>query len=476
MWQSTISKQQKSDAKLLVAFMKLFLDGGFVLDTTAPDYRDRFLDLGKRAEEAVLSFLSERNITSRGAGNVLKHLRSLHRSGILNAKIERYQRLIQTAAIKDPAPGYTQDVLEVITLDGKHLLGYEKISDYEGISEDESEDSRSDIDDELKPPSGSDEDSGDESDTSIKRKDLPEIRSFNCRQVSQERKLVPKLKSQPLNQRECRCQEAKTKAFLMKTMDNTYVRLVKNLNTSYEIFTFICEQYEGAAFHGDPYFIQHYLMEIKYEEGSDLTEFLLKLENAIKAAPKATESAMTEGPKSIYLFHSMPKSWKTISASGRVRDIQAQERYTLSKGTPESNATKNERALMASGPPAPRTEYDNNDFRDGRVKAGTMLPANVALKGNSKRDHPYRNTKNRNRGRNDGNNNDKKDQRNYVGGSGRNDNRDKSRGHEQRKKRDSNSDGDADSDSDDNRRKVYRQERRETGLIAVATTTNPPLS
>ncbi|POM67131.1 Hypothetical protein PHPALM_16910 [Phytophthora palmivora] len=115
MWQSTISKQQKSDAKLLVAFMKLFLDGGFVLDTTAPDYRDRVLDLGKRAEEAVLSFLSERKITSRGAGNVLKHLRSLHRSGILNAKIERYQRLIQTAAITDPAPGYRQDVLEVIS-------------------------------------------------------------------------------------------------------------------------------------------------------------------------------------------------------------------------------------------------------------------------------------------------------------------------------------------------------------------------
>ncbi|POM74301.1 Hypothetical protein PHPALM_8765 [Phytophthora palmivora] len=93
MWQSTISKQQKSDAKLLVAFMKLFLDGGFELDTTAPDYRDRVLNMG----------------------NVLKHLRSLHRSGILNAKIEGYQRLIQTAAIKDPAPGYTQDVLEVIS-------------------------------------------------------------------------------------------------------------------------------------------------------------------------------------------------------------------------------------------------------------------------------------------------------------------------------------------------------------------------
>ncbi|POM64517.1 LOW QUALITY PROTEIN: Integrase catalytic core protein, partial [Phytophthora palmivora] len=138
--------------------------------------------------------------------------------------------------------------------------------------------------------------------------------------------------------------------------------------------------------------------------------------------------------------------------------------------------------FTTSGPPTPRTEYGNNvcsdrnrprrnirfcrglqkDLRDGRVKGGTVLPANFAFKGNSKRDHPYRNTKNRNRGRNGGNNN----YSNNVGGSGRNDNPDKSRGYEQRKKRESNSDGD-DSDSDDNRRNVYRQERRETGLIAL---------
>ncbi|POM69550.1 Hypothetical protein PHPALM_14156 [Phytophthora palmivora] len=63
----------------------------------------------------------------------------------------------------------------------------------------------------------------------------------------------------------------------------------------------------------------------------------------MKAASEATESVMTEGQKSIYLFHSTPKSWKDDSASGRyipyedlkqsiegkVRDIQAHERYTL---------------------------------------------------------------------------------------------------------------------------------------------------
>ncbi|KAK1947027.1 hypothetical protein P3T76_001037 [Phytophthora citrophthora] len=279
-------------------------------------------------------------------------------------------------------------------LDGKHLLGYVKQLDYDGVSEDESEESASDMsddddppakaskdaevdsdavdyeesDDELKPPSDSDDDSGASSDGSVKRKDLPAVRPFNSREAHRARKRSKKEKPQPLSQRERRRQEAKTKAFLMKTMDNMHVRLVKNLTTSYEIFNYICQKYEGAAFHGDPYFIQHYLMEIKYEEGSDLTEFFLKLENAMKAASEATESVMTEGQKSIYLFHSMPKSWKDDlriwkgqrkyipyedlkqSIEGKVRDLQAQERYTLAKGTPETPATKGERALVATGP------------------------------------------------------------------------------------------------------------------------------
>ncbi|POM76729.1 Secreted RxLR effector peptide protein [Phytophthora palmivora] len=98
-------------------------------------------------------------------------------------------------------------------LDGKHLLGYVKKADYGGVSEDESENSRNDMsdvdvdsdavdyensDDELKQASG------DESDTSIKRQVLPEVRPFNHRLVSQECKLVPEVKPQTLNQREYR--------------------------------------------------------------------------------------------------------------------------------------------------------------------------------------------------------------------------------------------------------------------------------
>ncbi|ETK89907.1 hypothetical protein L915_06217 [Phytophthora nicotianae] len=94
--------------------MKLFLSDGFVLDTTVPDYRDRVLTLGKHAEAAVLEFLVQQKITSRGAAAVLKHLRILHRSGVQNAMIECHQRLLQTTAIRYPAPGHTKDILEPV--------------------------------------------------------------------------------------------------------------------------------------------------------------------------------------------------------------------------------------------------------------------------------------------------------------------------------------------------------------------------
>ncbi|ETK79237.1 hypothetical protein L915_14886, partial [Phytophthora nicotianae] len=68
--------------------------------------------LGTRAEKAVLTFLDEHGISSRGSGAVLKNLGTLHRAGTLNAMIERHEQLLQSAAICDPAPGYTQNVLE----------------------------------------------------------------------------------------------------------------------------------------------------------------------------------------------------------------------------------------------------------------------------------------------------------------------------------------------------------------------------
>ncbi|GMF41337.1 unnamed protein product [Phytophthora fragariaefolia] len=158
-----------------------------------------------------------------------------------------------------------------VALDGKHLLGFVKTEDYNGVSDDEDKECEEseasdmsdvedeptlnakpakeqdspevdydDSDEELKPPSDSgSEVSGKGVNPTPKRQDLPKIRPFNQRDTKREAKA---LKPKALSARELRRQEAKTKAFLIKTMDNTHVRLVNDLETSFEIFQAICEK------------------------------------------------------------------------------------------------------------------------------------------------------------------------------------------------------------------------------------------
>ncbi|EGZ06991.1 hypothetical protein PHYSODRAFT_341146 [Phytophthora sojae] len=214
----------------------------------------------------------------------------------------------------------------------------------------------------------------------------------------------------------------------------------------------------------------------------------------------------------------MPKSWKDDlrvwkgqrkyipyedlkqSIEGKVRDLQAQERYTLAKGTPKTTATKSDRALVAVGPtstsPTHGNSYNNTcsycdrprhairhcrslqkDLRTGHVKAGTVLPANVVFKGNSKREYPKNKGKNKRNGNGAGGNyngNRGKDrQRQNRQESSDYDDYRRSKSRERKRRQD---DSDDDDEADGNRRKVFRQERRESGLIAVATAINPPLS
>lgn len=110
-WHADAPKRQRSKAKQLVAFMKLFLAEGFVLDSSTADYRDRVLALGKQAEAEVLSFLSTGKIKSRGSTAVRKHLHDLYLSGGLNDKVNRHLRLCRSAAIQDPD---RQDALDPV--------------------------------------------------------------------------------------------------------------------------------------------------------------------------------------------------------------------------------------------------------------------------------------------------------------------------------------------------------------------------
>ncbi|OWZ05011.1 LOW QUALITY PROTEIN: hypothetical protein PHMEG_00022977 [Phytophthora megakarya] len=251
-------------------------------------------------------------------------------------------------------------------------------------------------------------------------------------------------------------------------MDNTHVRLVTNVKSSYDTFRSICLK---AASHDDPYFIQHYLRSSKC---SDLTDFFLKLENAMKAAQEAANSVMIEGQKFIYPFHSMSRSlkegiriWmdrrKYIPYEDLKQSIEGntltQERYKLSKGTPETTMTKNKRILrrLLNGnvcyywdrPRHNIRQYHmlKKDLRNGRVKAGSELPANLAFRFNSKWDHLYRRVETK-----------------VVATTAIQDRR-------KNRPLEAYDDGDI-GDS----RKPFRQEHRDSDLIAVTNSVNPLIS
>ncbi|KAG4039904.1 hypothetical protein PC123_g24551 [Phytophthora cactorum] len=214
----------------------------------------------------------------------------------------------------------------------------------------------------------------------------------------------------------------------------------------------------------------------------------------MRAAPKATESVLTDGQKLLYLFHSMPASWKDdlriwkgnrkyipydelkMSIEDKVRKMEAQTHYSLAKGTPESRHIKDERALVAPSHSTPRSVSNDEvccycqkprhtirqcrglqkDLRDGTVKTGTVLPANFEFRGgNSHRSHPYEQRDN-NPGRGRGSW--------HKGGRGRN-NRGLGGNH-----RGNNDKGRQQSRRDEG---GYDQSRREEARIAVATVIKP---
>ncbi|ETN18703.1 hypothetical protein PPTG_04221 [Phytophthora nicotianae INRA-310] len=88
MWSSTDpeTKHARSTAKQVVAFLKLFLERGFKLVESSPQYRDDVLTLGESAETALLTFLKQHNITARGPQNVLNTQNSVFMPSIKPTK------------------------------------------------------------------------------------------------------------------------------------------------------------------------------------------------------------------------------------------------------------------------------------------------------------------------------------------------------------------------------------------------------
>ncbi|ETP21193.1 hypothetical protein F441_05219 [Phytophthora nicotianae CJ01A1] len=365
-------------------------------------------------------------------------------------------------------------------LDGKHHLGFVTKKDHNGVSDDEDEDSAigSDMPDDEDTPNST-------VSTEIDSEEVDFEDSLDELQPSDGDNSNPsgKKTEKPVPSSACQlCRmAAQTKTFLMKTMDDTHICLVKNLMTAFDIFQTICTKYDGAAFHGEPYFIQHFLMEIKYEEGSGFTNFFLELENAMKAASEATEYTLTDGQKSLNLSHSMPKSWKDdlrvwkdmrkfipyeelkVIIEAKVRELQAQECYSLAMGTPESQDAC--RYCQKPRYNICQCRGLQKNLRSGTVKAGMVLPAHFELRGtNNYRSHPYNNDQvNSNRGGGSW----------YQGGrGGRNGGRGRggNRGNNNNSNNGNNNNSNNKNNSQSSRRyEDYDQSRRKDALVAVVS-------
>ncbi|KAF1323990.1 Integrase catalytic core protein, partial [Globisporangium splendens] len=335
------------------------------------------------------------------------------------------------------------------SLKGKGLYGFIEKRNYEGDTESDSSDWEDldpeasmdvDMEDLVPPPSKSSANSSgsDDSDNESSAEDSvpPKIISFAARKREEEEKraMKAKVKNRKPSASKLRKMEARTRAFLFKTIDDMHVLIVDDQPTAYDVFQTLCHRYQGTKAHGDPYWIQHYLMEIKYEEGSDVTRFFLDLEEAMRNTSDATSSIMNDEQKPIYLYHSMPAEWKMSlniwkgnrkfipyeelkqHIEQKVRDDAAKSKYTHRFGTPESRETREEKALAIIGQPnatpssslcgyCERAGHETRECKTlgrhllaGTVKPGTVIPENFKVtptqakpqkKAQKKRFQPY---------------------------------------------------------------------------------------
>ena len=68
------SRQQVSNSRKTVAYMKLFLGEGYNLDEKAKKLKGQVMKYGNLAEASVHEFLRQRGSASHGTGSVIKHM------------------------------------------------------------------------------------------------------------------------------------------------------------------------------------------------------------------------------------------------------------------------------------------------------------------------------------------------------------------------------------------------------------------
>ncbi|KAG3025984.1 hypothetical protein PC121_g4480 [Phytophthora cactorum] len=112
-WKHKENRRRYHDAKVAVAFMRLFLLEGY--DATGSDSaaKDRILKAGQDAEEAILAFLRARNEKTKAFGAVVKTLKKVHTKGELNELIIQYRALCAGGRVVDKSSSSTVHILQL---------------------------------------------------------------------------------------------------------------------------------------------------------------------------------------------------------------------------------------------------------------------------------------------------------------------------------------------------------------------------
>lgn len=97
------TRHKKSDAKNIVAFMRIFLDD-YSLDTAAFDYQAQVLALGEIASKRTLDFVHNMQAAAKAPTTCLKVLRKAHAMGSLHNQIAAFEQRYAAGKVIDPTP------------------------------------------------------------------------------------------------------------------------------------------------------------------------------------------------------------------------------------------------------------------------------------------------------------------------------------------------------------------------------------
>ncbi|KAJ0392761.1 hypothetical protein ATCC90586_001835 [Pythium insidiosum] len=267
-------------------------------------------------------------------------------------------------------------------LDGKNQLGFIDKRDYDGTSDDDDIDIYAGDDEDMSAASDAEDDGSSPSleertngmqlddaplqgpDDESKIEEPPVILPFaEARGVSAAAKRGRVIKPQKHRARglmpsEVRRADARVKSFLMKTLDDKHILMVKSHDKSYDIYQTICKKYEGTTASGDPYVIMAFLFNARYEEGKDLTEFLIRYERAIESLNLALGIVLGASVSSVFLYNAMPKAWENEMRIWRsTRNIIPYEELKANLEAYVTNKLTQERFALARVPAAVRDGF-----------------------------------------------------------------------------------------------------------------------